>query len=69
MKTAPTDNDKAKIRQWGRGLDGDITLRYATTGQAMDEAFKSFVDQLTDLVPRVRSKKDGDAMVSNCPPS
>jgi thiol-disulfide isomerase/thioredoxin len=64
MKTAATDNDRAQIRQWGRGLDGDITLRYATTGHAMDEAFKSFVDQVADLVPRVRLKKDGDAMVS-----
>ena len=26
--------------------------------------FKSFVDQVADLAPRVRAKKDGDAMVS-----
>ena len=61
---AVTDIDKERIRRWGRGLDGDITLRYATTSHAMDQQFKSFVDQLTDLAPRVRAKKDGDAMVS-----
>jgi hypothetical protein len=58
------DSDKERIRQWGRGLDSDITLRYATTGHAMDEPFTSFVDQMADLVPRVRVKKDGDAAVS-----
>ena len=61
---AVSDNDKERIRQWGRGLDGDITLRYATTSHAMDQQFKSFVDQLTDLAPHVQAKKDGDAMVS-----
>ena len=61
---AVTDIDKERIRRWGRGLDGDITLRYATTGHAMDERFKSFVDQMADLTPRLRVKKDGDAMVS-----
>ena len=61
---AVTDIDKKRIRRWGRGLDGDITLRYATAGHAMDERFKSFVDQMTGLAPRVRAKKDGDAMVS-----
>ena len=61
---AVTDIDKERIRRWGRGLDGDITLRYATTSHAMDERFKSFVDQMADLAPRVRAKKDGDGMVS-----
>jgi hypothetical protein len=46
------------------GLDGEITLRYATSGHAMDESFKSFVDQVADLAPRIQAKKDGDAMVS-----
>jgi thiol-disulfide isomerase/thioredoxin len=64
MIAAVTDHDKERIRRWGRGLDGDITLRYAATGHAMDQRFKSFVDQMADLVPRVRAKKDGDAMVS-----
>ena len=64
MMEAVTDNDKERIRRWGRGLNSDITLRYATTGHAMDERFKAFVDQMGDLVPRVRAKKDGDAMVS-----
>jgi alkyl hydroperoxide reductase subunit AhpF len=59
-----SDNDKERIRQWGRVLDGDITLRYATNGHAMDDAFKSFVDQVADLAPRVQAKKDSDAMVS-----
>jgi hypothetical protein len=62
--TAITDTDKERIRQWGRGLDGDITLRYATTSHAMDGRFKSFADQVADLAPGVRSKKDGDAVVS-----
>ncbi len=64
MIKATTDTDRAQIRQWGRGLKGDITLRYATTGHATDEAFKLFVDQLTDLAPRVQGKRDSDAMVS-----
>ena len=59
-----SDNETERIRQWGRGLDGDITLRYATTSHLMAERFKSFVDQVADLAPRVRAKKDGDAMVS-----
>lgn len=64
MMAAATDHDKERIRRWGRGLDGDITLRYATTGHAMDESFTFFVDQMADLAPRVRVKKDGDAMIS-----
>ena len=59
-----SDNETERIRQWGRGLDGDITLRYATTSHSMDGKFKSFVDQVADLAPCVRAKKDGDAMVS-----
>ena len=47
---ATTDSEKTRIRQWGRGLDGDITLRYATTSHAMDERFTTFVDQVVDLV-------------------
>jgi len=61
---AITDNDKERIRQWGRGLDDDITLRYTTTSHVMDGRFKSFVDQMADLAPRVQTKKDGDATVS-----
>lgn len=57
-------NDKERIQQWGRGLDGDITLRYATTSHSMDEKFKAFLNQMAELVPRVRLKKDGDATVS-----
>ena len=64
MMTAITDNDKERMRQWGRDGDGDINLRYATTGHPMDERFQAFVDQVVDLVPRVQTKKDGDAMVS-----
>ena len=64
MIAAISDNDKEQIREWGRGLDDDITLRYATISHAMDQRFKLFVDQVVDLAPRVRAKKDGDAMVS-----
>jgi hypothetical protein len=64
MITAIADSEKERIRQWGRDLAADITLRYATTGHALDKRFKSFVDQFTDLAPRVRVKKDGDAMPS-----
>jgi len=64
MMAAVTDNNKERIRQWGRALDGDIALRYATTGHAVDERFRAFVDLVADLAPRVRAKKDGDAMVS-----
>ncbi|MBC2743828.1 MAG: thioredoxin family protein [Desulfosarcina sp.] len=59
-----TDNEKEQIRQWGQGLDGEITLRYATTSHSMDEKFKAFVEYVADLTPRVRAKKDGDAVVS-----
>lgn len=62
--TAITENDKVRMRQWGRQGDGDINLRYATTGHPTDERFQSFVDQVGELVPRVRTKKDGDAMVT-----
>jgi hypothetical protein len=64
MLASVTDNDKERIRQWGRGLGDDIILGYATTNHAMDARFKSFVDQVAGLAPRVRVKKDGDAMVS-----
>jgi glutaredoxin len=56
-------DEKTRIRRWGRGRAGDITLRYATTGHAMDEPFQAFVEQMAELVPRVRLKKDGDAKV------
>lgn len=59
-----SDSEKAQIREWGRGLDGDIIFRFAATSHSMDEKFKAFVDQVTDLTPRVRAKKDGDVSVS-----
>lgn len=59
-----TDMEKERIRQWGRGLNAETTLRYATTGHLMDEPFKAFAGLLADLAPRVRLKKDGDAAVS-----
>ena len=64
MIAAISDSDKERIQRWGRGLDDDVTLRYATASHAMDQRFKSFVDQVADLVPRVGAKKDGDVMVS-----
>jgi hypothetical protein len=56
-------DEKTQIRQWGRGQEGEIILRYATTSHSMDDAFKAFAGQLAELVPRVRLKKDGDSMV------
>jgi hypothetical protein len=63
MMETVNDHEKAQIRQWGRGLDGDITLRYATNGHSMDEPFKAFAHQVAELAPAVRLKKDGDAVV------
>lgn len=53
-----------RIRQWGRGQDADVSLRYATTGDSMDESFKDFACMVADLAPCVKAKKDGDAPVS-----
>lgn len=61
---ALTDDDKQRIRQWGRARDGQIVLRYATTGHPMDQPFNAFVEQVAALVPHARLKKDGDATVS-----
>jgi len=59
-----TEQGKDRIRQWGRKMDADIPLRYATAGDAMDESFKDFACMVADLVPRVKAKKDGDAPVA-----
>jgi len=59
-----TEQAKDRIRKWGKGRDADIPLRYATTGDAMDEAFKDFAGMLADLAPCVTAKKDGDAPVA-----
>ena len=59
-----SNDEKKRIRQWGRGLAGETTLRYATTGHAMDETIKDFVDLLADLCPHVRVKKEDDKMVA-----
>jgi len=58
------DKEKEQIRQWGREVDGDRTIRYTTTGHSMDEPFKAFAELVTELAPNVRLKKDGDASVS-----
>ncbi|WP_319524963.1 thioredoxin family protein [uncultured Desulfosarcina sp.] len=58
------ENDKERIRQWGEGKTDEIVLRFATTGQPMDEQFKTFADSLAELAPCVRVKKDGDAPVT-----
>ncbi len=55
---------KDQIRQWGAEREGDITLRFVTTGHPMDEKFISFANLMADLVPSIRVKKDSDAMVS-----
>ncbi|BBO67569.1 hypothetical protein DSCA_14990 [Desulfosarcina alkanivorans] len=57
------DLEKTQIRQWGRGLDGDITLRYAARGHSMDASFEAFARQMAELAPAVRLKKDKDAAV------
>jgi hypothetical protein len=57
------DREKSLIRQWGRGLDSEITLRYTTSGHSMDESFKAFAHQMAELAPGIRLKKDGDAVV------
>jgi alkyl hydroperoxide reductase subunit AhpF len=57
------DSEKRQILQWGRGLDSEVTLRYTTTGHAMNEPFKAFAHQVAELAPTVRVKKDSDAVV------
>ena len=59
-----TEQEKDRIRKWGKGRDADIPLRYATTGNSMDEAFKDFAGMLADLAPCVTAKKDGDVPVA-----
>ncbi|BBO74143.1 hypothetical protein DSCW_15600 [Desulfosarcina widdelii] len=59
-----TEQAKDRIRKWGKGRDADIPLRYTTTGDAMDEAFKDFAGMMADLAPCVNAKKDGDAPVT-----
>jgi glutaredoxin len=59
-----TEPVKDRIRQWGKGRDADIPLRYAATGDDMDESFKDFARMVADLAPCVTAKKDGDAPVA-----
>jgi thiol-disulfide isomerase/thioredoxin len=59
-----TQQVKDRIRQWGREQAADIPLRYATTGDSMDEPFREFAFMVADLAPCVTAKKDGDAPVS-----
>ncbi|WP_419662803.1 putative electron carrier protein related to thioredoxin [Desulfosarcina variabilis str. Montpellier] len=62
MKTIP-DSEQARIRKWAEKMDHDVTLRYATADHPMDDTFKAFANQLTELAPCVHLKKDGDALV------
>jgi alkyl hydroperoxide reductase subunit AhpF len=64
MTTHTGEQAREQIRQWGDRCQGDITLRYATTGHAMDEAIKQFAEQVAELAPCVQVRKDGDAVVS-----
>lgn len=64
MRVEINPEEREQIRRWGRGLDHDITLRYAASGHAMDDRFKAFVDQMADVAPRVRGKRDGETTVS-----
>ncbi len=63
MTVELTATEKQRIVSWGRGLETGIMLRYTTIGHAMDASFKSFADQLAELVPGLKVKKDGDALV------
>jgi len=58
------ERETTQIRQWGEGVDHEVTLRFATADQAIGDRFRSFADSLSDLAPCVRVKKDGDAPVS-----
>ena len=58
------ERETAQIRQWGEGVDKEVTLRFATVDHAMDDRFRSFADSLADLAPCVRVKKDGEAPVA-----
>jgi glutaredoxin len=62
--TTITDDDKKRFRQWGSRLEGAVTLRYATTGHSSDQAFKAFVEQVSQLAPNVQLKKDGEPAVA-----
>lgn len=64
MITHSGEQAREQIRRWGASCEGDITLRYATTGHAMDEQIKRFADLVADLAPCVQVRKDGDAVVS-----
>ena len=64
MTARINEREAAQIRQWGEGVDTDITLRFTTVEHALDKRFTSFVDALAALAPGVRVKKDGDAAVA-----
>ncbi len=61
---ALSDDDKAHIRKWGQAVDGAVILRYATAGHPMGNQIKAFGELVAELVPNLRLKKDGDALVS-----
>jgi len=58
-----TDAEKKRFQKWAKTFDGQVTLRYATTGHASDEAFNAYADQFVKWVPDARKKKDGDTVV------
>ena len=61
---AISDKETERVRQWGRNREGEILLRYATAGHALDEAFTGFVDRVARLVPAIKPKKDNDVDVA-----
>ncbi|PIE67098.1 MAG: hypothetical protein CSA23_05465 [Deltaproteobacteria bacterium] len=58
------EQERAQVRTWGKSLGRDRPLRFATVGHTADDRFKAFANSLTDLAPRVQSKKDGDTPVA-----
>ena len=62
--TAISDEETERVKQWGRDREGEILLRYATAGHALDGAFTDFVDRVAGLVPAIKPKKDNDVDVA-----
>jgi glutaredoxin len=59
-----SDDERAHIRQWGKHLEDEVTLRYAIVDHPMGNEIKAFGELVAEMAPNVRIKKDGDAMVS-----
>lgn len=58
-----SDIEKDHIKQWAAQQGKAVTLRYATANHPMDEPIKAFAQQIGELSPHVKLKKDGDAVI------